>query len=86
MSELAATRIPKPSDEHAFERRNEVLWRCILKDAGVQLLGRRGQRQYGVDIVGYRDKAPDRFVGIQCKLIGEGKPATPPPIPREAGP
>ena len=73
MSELAATRIPKPNDEQAFERCNEVLWQCILNDPGVQLLGRRGQRQYGVDIVGCREKAPDRIVGIQCKLIGEGK-------------
>ena len=73
MSELPAARIPKPSDEQAFERCNEILWRCILKDPGVQLLGRRGQRQHGVDIVGCRDKVPDQIVGIQCKLIGEGK-------------
>ena len=73
MSELAATQIPKPSDEQAFERCNEVLWRCILRDDSVQLHGRRGQRQNGVDMFGYRDDALDRIVGIQCKLKGEGQ-------------
>ena len=73
MSELAATQIPKPIDEAAFERANEVLWRCILKDENTQLYGRRGQRQYGVDIVGRREGSSDRIVGIQCKLKGEGK-------------
>lgn len=73
MSELTATQILKPSDEQAFERCNEVLWRCILKDDGVQCYGRRGQRQHGVDIVGYRNGSVDRIVGIQCKLKGAGK-------------
>ena len=73
MSELTATQIPKPSDEQAFERCNEVLWRCILKDDRVHCYGRRGQRQHGVDIVGYRNGAVDRIVGIQCKLKGVGK-------------
>jgi cellulose synthase operon protein C len=35
--------------------------------------GRRGQRQDGVDIFGFRDQDPNRPVGIQCKLKGEGK-------------
>ena len=73
MSELTATQIPKPSDEQAFERCNEVLWRCILKNDRVQCYGRRGQRQHGVDIVGYRNDSVDRIVGIQCKLKGAGK-------------
>ena len=73
MSELTATQIPKPSDEQAFERCNEVLWRCILKDDRAHCYGRRGQRQHGVDIVGYRNGSVDRIVGIQCKLKGAGK-------------
>ena len=72
MSELSATQIPKPTDDVAFERCNEVLWRCILKDDTAQLHGRRGQRQHGVDIVGRRNGALDQVVGIQCKLRGEG--------------
>ena len=73
MSELAATQIPKPSDEQAFERCNEVLWRCILKDPTALIYGRRGQRQHGVDILGCREGDPERLVGIQCKLRGDGQ-------------
>ena len=73
MSELTATQIPKPSDEQAFERCMEVLWRLILRDSTAQRYGRRGQRQHGVDIVGRRDGVPEQIVGIQCKLKGEGK-------------
>ena len=73
MSELAATQIPKPNDEAAFERCNEILWRCILNDDAAHLFGRRGQRQHGVDIVGLRDGQLDKVVGIQCKLKSNGK-------------
>ena len=73
MSELAATQIPKPSDEQAFERCSVTLWRCILKDETTHAHGRRGQRQHGVDIVGCRNKVPDQIVGIQCKVKGDGK-------------
>ena len=73
MSEYGATQIPKPTDEQTFERCNEVLWRCILNDPTAQIYGRRGQRQHGVDILGYRDGDPEQPVGIQCKLRGEGR-------------
>ena len=76
MSEFTATQIPKPSDEQAFERCNEILWRYILMDKTVQLYGRKGQKQYGVDLTGTRDGAPDRIVGVQCKLKGDGKKLT----------
>lgn len=73
MSKLAATQIPKPADEQAFERASAVLWRCLLGDPSVQRNGRRGQRQNGVDLSGWRDGNPDRLVGIQCKLKGDGQ-------------
>ena len=76
MSEFIATQIPKPRDEQAFERCNEVLWRCILMDKTVQMYGRGGQKQYGVDLTGIRDDAPDRIVGVQCKLKSDGKQLT----------
>ena len=68
MSEYSAMQIPKPRDEQTFERCNEILWRCILRDETVQLHGRRGQRQYGVDLTGIRDDRPENLVGVQCKL------------------
>lgn len=71
MSELAAAQIPKPADEQAFERANEVLWRCILGDTGFKQYGRRGKAQYGVDLVGFEDSDPQRVVGVQCKLKSE---------------
>ena len=76
MSEYTATQIPKPSDEQAFERCNEILWRCVLGDRSVQLHGRRGQEQHGVDLTGLRDGQPERVVGVQCKLKGEGQKLT----------
>lgn len=72
MSLLAATQIPKPADEQAFERVSIVLWRGLLKDPNVQRNGRRGQRQNGVDLFGLRKADPGHHVGIQCKLKSEG--------------
>ncbi|MCZ0738559.1 hypothetical protein, partial [Phreatobacter sp. AB_2022a] len=72
MSLLAATQIPKPADEQAFERASVVLWRGLLDDPSVQRNGRRGQRQNGIDLSGMRDGNVDWHVGIQCKLKGEG--------------
>ena len=76
MSEYTATQIPKPSDEQAFERCNEILWRCVLGDHTVQLHGRRGQEQHGVDLTGLRDGQPESIVGVQCKLKSEGQRLT----------
>ena len=72
MSMLAATQIPKPADEQAFERASVILWRGLLNDPSVQRNGRRGQRQNGVDLFGIRDGNADLHVGIQCKLKSEG--------------
>ena len=76
MSLLAATQIPKPSDEQAFERASIVLWRGLLNDPNVQRNGRRGQRQNGVDLFGVRNGEPSHHVGIQCKLKGPGQVLT----------
>ena len=71
MSLLAATQIPKPADEQAFERASVVLWRGLLNDPSIQRNGRRGQRQNGVDLFGIRDGDADWHIGIQCKLKSE---------------
>lgn len=39
----------------------------MLGDPNTQMHGRTGQRQHGVDIYGFRDKDPNRLVGVQCK-------------------
>lgn len=76
MSQFAAVQIPKPTDEQTFERQNVVLWRGLLKDPNVQKVGRRGQGQSGVDLVGQRGRDPTQWVGVQCKLKGAGKQLT----------
>jgi tetratricopeptide (TPR) repeat protein len=76
MSLLAATQIPKPADEQAFERASVVLWRNLLGDPNVQRNGRRGQRQNGVDLYGVRNGDPAHHIGIQCKLKGDGQVLT----------
>ena len=76
MSLLAATQIPKPADEQAFERASVVLWRGLLQDLNVQRNGRRGQRQNGVALFGIRNGDPTYHVGIQCKLKSGGQVLT----------
>ena len=83
MSEYPASQVPKPRDEQTFERCNEILWRCILRDETVQLHGRRGQKQRGVDLTGLRDGQPDQIVGVQCRLKGEGQILTDAEVRRE---
>ena len=72
----AAKQIPKPLDEHDFERKCTILFRCILGDPRAKRHGRRGQGQCGVDILGLRDGKRDKIVGVQCKLRGQGKKLT----------
>lgn len=73
MSEHTAKRVPPPTDEQTFERANEVLWSSLLNDESVQLYGRRGKEQFGVDATGIREGDPKRIVGIQCKCKGSDK-------------
>lgn len=80
---LAATQIPKPSDEQAFERACVPLWCGLLGDPNVQRNGRRGQRQNGVDLFGMRGRDPSNLVGIQCKLKGDGQSLAEPEVREE---
>ena len=73
MTAYAATQIPKPKDAKTFERCSVTLWRCILSDPHVKLLGRSGQEQHGVDLIGNRNGDPEQIVGVQCKCKGDGK-------------
>lgn len=76
MSALAATQIPKPANEQDFERACVPLWCDLLGDPNVQLNARRGQGQDGVDLFGMRNRDPKNYVGVQCKLKGDGKQLT----------
>lgn len=67
MVDFSSTSIPRPKDWQAFERCCRTLFECILDDPQVQLNGRPGQRQDGVDVYGRRGGDGGRWVGIQCK-------------------
>lgn len=73
MSEYNLPQIPKPQEAKVFERANRVLWHHELSDPNMQLFGRNGQKQFGVDATGLRDDDPNKIVGIQCKLKGHGE-------------
>jgi len=68
MAGYRSTQIRKPESETEFEQNSVVLFCGILKDPNIKRLGTRGQKQYGVDLVGHRDRDPKQVVGIQCKL------------------
>jgi hypothetical protein len=73
MAGYQATQIRKPENETEFEKNTGVLFRELLNDQNVQRLGRRGQRQYGIDLVGHRAGDARALVGVQCKLKGGNK-------------
>jgi hypothetical protein len=68
MAGYRATQIRKPENETEFEQNCNVLFKGILKDPNVKRLGKRGQKQFGIDSVGHRDRNPMQVVGVQCKL------------------
>lgn len=63
---MAHIDFPPPSDEQAFERLIEELARPVLNAETVELNGRRGQSQHGVDVS--VTLYTGEHVGIQCKL------------------
>jgi hypothetical protein len=67
MTGYSPTHIPIPKNHADFERKATVLFREILKDPAAKRLGREGQAQYGIDIIGYAAGNTSRIVGIQCK-------------------
>ena len=70
MAGFEQTHIRIPKNDTDFEIKSVVLFKGLLKDPNVKRLGRSGQRQDGVDVVGYRNGEISRLVGIQCKLKG----------------
>src|SRR3984885_6750106 len=76
MSGYTPTHIGIPKNHADFERHSVVLFREVLGDPGVKRLGRSGQRQYGIDLLGYRDGNLKKLVGIQCKKKQPNKALT----------
>lgn len=68
----SSTVIGMPTDEKAFEENCVPLFAGLLNDPNVKLLGTRGKKQFGLDLIARRDRDPEKPVGIQCKLITRG--------------
>lgn len=76
MSGYTPTHIGFPKNHADFERHSVVLFQQVLGDPSVKRLGRSGQRQYGIDLLGYRDGNLKKLVGIQCKKKQPNKALT----------
>jgi len=60
----SSTELSKPSNENDFERLCLALYSRVWRDPYLMRVGRRGQKQRGVDLIGTREGRP---AGIQCK-------------------
>src|SRR6266702_6105543 len=67
MATYPPTHIRIPKNHADFESKSAILFRILLEDPSVKKLGRSGQKQFGVDLIGYRKQDIKRPVGIQCK-------------------
>jgi hypothetical protein len=67
MNNFSATSFPRPKHWQDFERKSCILFSCVLNDPLIQLHGRGGQEQDGVDIVARRGGVDGPLVGVQCK-------------------
>lgn len=65
--DLGALQIAAPTDWQVFERLCRDLWARVWNDTELQLNGRSGQTQAGVDVFGDINKQAGSTGGIQCK-------------------
>jgi cellulose synthase operon protein C len=71
MVDTTSVEIPKPLNWQDFQRGCVILFRGIVRDDRLQEYGRAGQLQNGIDLLGLRDRDPNRPVGIQCRRIAQ---------------
>lgn len=79
----SSTIINIPTDDKVFESNCIPLFAGLLNDPNVKLIGTRGKKQFGLDLIGRRDRDPGQPVGIQCKLITRGAKLTEATIRKE---
>lgn len=72
MNDLRTLDIPKITDGEKFEYLIRDIYRNNSEYEFVELNGRRGQSQQGVDIFA-RKEATGEWIGIQCKCRAKGK-------------
>lgn len=81
----SSTIINIPTDDKVFESNCIPLFAGLLNDPNVKLLGTRGKKQFGLDLIGRRNRDAGRPVGIQCKLITRGAKLSEATIRKEVG-
>lgn len=65
MHPISSFQHPPPANETDFENLCLALWKALWNDPSAQKVGRRGQAQHGVDVVGTSPRGG--FAGVQCK-------------------
>ncbi|KXV34299.1 hypothetical protein AD940_07840 [Gluconobacter thailandicus] len=79
----SSTIINIPTDDKVFESNCIPIFVEHLNDPNVKLFGTHGKKQYGLDLIGKRERDPSQPVGIQCKLITRGAKLSEATIRRE---
>ncbi len=71
MVDSTGFQLPPPTDWPAFERVARRLFACVYGCPLAEMVGRSGQDQEGLDIIGRRPDGARGYFGIQCKLKDE---------------
>lgn len=71
MVDSSGFQLPAPADWPAFERIVRQLFSRVYSCPVAEMVGRNGQHQSGVDIIGRREEGERGYFGIQCKLKDE---------------
>lgn len=67
MTKIRNLSLLPPKHEQEFEDLCLALWKRILQDPNAQFVGRKGQGQRGVDLIGRKNGTLD-WIGVQCKV------------------
>ena len=80
------TNFPRLTDPDEFESMIRDICALEWGDPNTQKFGRRGQKQFGVDIYGHPEGKAEVFRGAQCKLRTKGNQLTEDEIEKEVTP
>jgi hypothetical protein len=69
MTGYTPTHIGIPKNHADFERKSVVLFQELLGDPSVKRLGRSGQKQYGIDLLGYSPASTAALSAEICSLV-----------------
>lgn len=73
MAYTAGTELNRPDSYSVFETLCMELGAKVINATEMEKNGRRGQRQKGVDVWGWRNNNLEHIVGVQCKQKGFGQ-------------